>query len=54
MQTIFTYHSPLGKILLASDERGLIGLWFATSKYYADILNDEVKVGIHQICSKVA
>ena len=45
MQTIFTYHSPLGKILLASDERGLIGLWFATSKYYADILNDEVKVG---------
>ena len=45
MQTIFTYHSPLGKILLASDERGLIGLWFATSKYYADILNNEVKVG---------
>ena len=36
------YNSPLGKILLAADEAGLIGLWFENQKYYADILNDEV------------
>ena len=35
------YRSPLGKILLASDEEGLIGLWFENQKYYADILKSE-------------
>ena len=32
------YASPIGNILLASDEIGLIGLWFEGEKYYADIL----------------
>lgn len=35
------YHSPLGKILLAADEEGLIGLWFENQKYYADVLKGE-------------
>ena len=29
------YDSPLGKILLAADEIGLIGVWFENQKYYA-------------------
>lgn len=36
-----TYQSPLGKILLAADEIGLIGLWFEGAKYYAKGLGEE-------------
>lgn len=32
------YNSPLGGILLAADEIGLIGLWFDGEKYFADNL----------------
>lgn len=37
---IYTKHylSPLGGILLAADEVGLMGLWFDGEKYYADNL----------------
>ena len=38
------YFSPLGKILLASDEIGLTGLWFYEQKYFArnlDPLHEE-------------
>ena len=35
------YDSPLGGILLAADEIGLIGLWFDGEKYYADNLPAE-------------
>lgn len=35
------YNSPLGKILLAADEEGLIGLWFENQKYFADVLKGE-------------
>lgn len=40
---IYTTHyaSPFGKILLAADEDGLIGLWFENQKYYADVLSGE-------------
>lgn len=38
MQTISYYNSPIGKILLASDEQGLVGLWLDTDRYYGDIL----------------
>lgn len=34
------YTSPLGDILLAADERGLTGLWFAGQKYFARALPD--------------
>ena len=35
MQYISHYESPLGKILLAADEKGLTGLWFEGQKYFA-------------------
>ena len=34
------YDSPLGDILLAADEIGLTGLWFAGQKYYPAQLTD--------------
>lgn len=36
-----SYVSPLGDILLASDEIGLVGLWFEGQKYFANTLPDE-------------
>ena len=33
------YDSPLGRILLAADERGLTGLWFEGQKYFARTLS---------------
>ena len=36
-----TYKSPLGDILLAADEIGLIGLWFEGQKYFANTLPGE-------------
>ena len=44
------YQSPLGKILIVSDEQNLIGLWIDGQKYYLNglkqelIQNDETKV----------
>ena len=35
MQYISYYPSPLGSILLAADETGIMGLWFEGAKYYA-------------------
>ncbi|MFR1384983.1 MAG: 6-O-methylguanine DNA methyltransferase, partial [Clostridioides difficile] len=32
MQYISYYHSPIGNILLASDNIGLTGLWFENQK----------------------
>lgn len=39
MQYISHYQSPVGRILLAADEAGLIGLWFEGAKYFADQLD---------------
>ena len=36
MMYIQYYDSPLGKMLLAADEIGLIGVWFEHQKYYAN------------------
>lgn len=41
MQYITTYQSPMGEILLASDDIGLMGLWFEGQKYYAHNLDKE-------------
>lgn len=35
MQYISHYRSPLGEILLAADETGLTGAWFAGQKWFA-------------------
>lgn len=37
------YDSPLGKILIVSDEKSLIGLWLDGQKYYLDSLKQEPK-----------
>ena len=37
-----TYKSPIGDILIASDEIGLTGLWFVGQKYFANTLNNTV------------
>ncbi len=39
MTSIEYYESPLGRILLSSDELGLTGLWFDGEKYYPDNLH---------------
>ena len=44
MQYTYHYQSPLGEIFLVADEVGLIGLWFAGQKYFANSLdNDSVE-----------
>lgn len=45
MQYTTHYASPLGDILLASDEQGLTGLWFDQEKYYAMNLDPEHEEG---------
>ena len=35
------YHSPLGRITLASDGEALTGLWFDGQKHYAETLDRE-------------
>ena len=41
MVAICKYRSPLGDLLLATDEEGLTGLWFVGQKHYANGLPDE-------------
>lgn len=41
MVSIQQYRSPLGGILLAADEVGLVGLWFEGQKYFARTLPAE-------------
>ena len=48
MHDIAYYDSPLGRILLAADEQGLIGLWFEEQKYFAAGLAE----GSGRFCSK--
>lgn len=36
------YDSPIGKILIASDERNIVGLWFEKQKYYLGSLQEEL------------
>ncbi len=41
MQYTAFYPSPLGRVLLASDDQGLVGLWFEHQKYEASTLQKE-------------
>lgn len=41
MQYTSRYRSPLGEMLLAADEAGVTGLWFAGQKYFARHLDEE-------------
>lgn len=38
MKHMTTYKSPLGPLLLESDEKGLTGLWFYGSKYFPTVI----------------
>ena len=40
---ISTYTSPIGDILLASNNNKLIGLWFKNQKYYMNSIKEEVE-----------
>lgn len=42
MISVCGYSSPLGDMLLAADEEGLIGAWFEGQKYYASTLPPDV------------
>lgn len=46
------YNSPLGRLLLAADEEGLIGLWFENRKYFADVLKGEAAYEKPEILKK--
>lgn len=41
MQYISQYNSLLGKIVLASEENYLTGLWFENQKYFGSTLGEE-------------
>ncbi|TVV15453.1 N-acetyltransferase [Lactobacillus gasseri] len=45
MQKITYYNSPVGQILLASDEQGLTGLWLHSDRFYADNLAKNHQLG---------
>ena len=45
MQKITYYNSPVGQILLASDEQGLTGLWLHSDRFYADNLSKDHQLG---------
>lgn len=42
-----TYTSPIGDILLASQNNELIGLWFKGQKYYMNYLKEEIDVNVN-------
>lgn len=41
MDYIYNYNSPLGKIIIASDENAVIGLWFEGQKHFGKGLTEE-------------
>lgn len=46
------YNSPLGRILLAADEKGLTGLWFENSKYFGSNLPQEYRESMNGVLRK--
>lgn len=41
MNYVNNYQSPLGKIILAGNDKGLTGLWFEGQKYFGSTLGNE-------------
>ena len=48
MQYKMRYVSPLGEMLLACDEEGLTGVWFAGQKYFAAGLDENARECEHE------
>ena len=46
------YNSPLGRILLAADEKGLTGLWFENSEYFGSNLPQEYRESMNGVLRK--
>lgn len=46
------YNSPLGRILLAADEKGLTGLWFENSKCFGSNLPKEYMESMNGVLRK--
>ena len=46
------YNSPLGRILLAADEKELTGLWFENSKYFGSNLPQEYRESMNVVLRK--
>ena len=42
MEYVWKYHSPMGKLMMASDGENLTGLWFEEQKYYASTISEKV------------
>lgn len=42
MEYVWKYHSPMGKMMMASDGENLTGLWFKEQKYYASTISGEI------------
>ena len=42
MYYCYTYHSPVGKLTLASDEKSIVGLWLDEQRYYMDVLDGKI------------
>lgn len=43
METVSTYDSPLGRLVLASDGEALTGLWFAGQAHFGSTLAEDAK-----------
>lgn len=52
MTYIGHYQSPLGDILIATDEIGVYGLWFENQKYYASGLKEPYEEKRYRTYSK--
>lgn len=42
------YHSPIGELVIVSDENSIVGLWIEGQKYFFDVLKEK-KVSSNQI-----
>lgn len=42
MEYVWKDHSPMGKMMMASDGENLTGLWFEEQKYYASTISEKV------------
>ena len=41
MYYYYDYHSPVGKLMIASDEKNIVGLWLEGQKYFMDVLEEK-------------
>ena len=52
MQYQKEYHSPLGEMLLAADDEGLVGIWFQGAVHFGRGLEPGGREGEHRFLSE--